>query len=310
MLKICATICSFFVFAAVSFKVLDFKRSYDNIERDGISTATPDSSFPLPPSFIVCTSHYQKRINASSNSIFVLYEDEHFENRWFTIGLWEDAFWIEFNNASWIPFHRTPLLELRTWMNVCVEFNIKTKLFKLSVNGEKIQEGTTTYNFRESYNLHLELGKTENSWAKPKIFQFVGMVRSVHIFTTKVLNNNSLEDLSKEPENYTKHSDLLTWDDTKWNLNGSNVQWITMKDEFLYSDVIKIPQPVSFHEAMRGCSILGGIVSDTTELKNVTKLDQMVSEPFGFWIPYTDESKESEFVNIYTGKQLGSDNFC
>ena len=100
MLMSFATIFSYCVCAAVSLKVLDFQRISDDVERDVISTATADSGILLPSSFVICTSHYQKRINASFNSIFVLYADEELENRWFTLGLWEDAFWIEFNNAS------------------------------------------------------------------------------------------------------------------------------------------------------------------------------------------------------------------
>ena len=308
MLMSFATFFSYCVCAAVSLKVLDFQRISDDVEKDGISTATADSGILLPSSFVICTSHYQKRINASSNSIFVLYVDEQFENRWFTLGLWEDAFWIEFNNASWIPFHRTPLVELKTWINVCVEINIVTKIFKLSVNGEVLQRGSTEFNFRENYNLNLKLGQTENSWSLQK-YQFVGMVRSVNIFSMKVLKNISVENLSNEPESYEKIADLLSWDDTNWNLYGSNVQWKTIEDDPLYSDSIKLPHLLSFQVARKVCSLLGGYISDVSENQNVTKLDLMVEniDPFGFWIPYTDEIKENEFVNYYTGDMLRSD---
>ena len=295
---------SYLVCAAVSLKVLDFQRISDDIE-ESISTATAASGILLPSNFVICTSHYQKRINASSHSIFVLYVDEEFETRWFTVGLWEDAFWIEFNNASWIPFHRTPLLELKTWINICVEINIKTKLFKLSVNGEDLQEGRTKYNFRNNYNLHLRLGQTENSWSKEK-YQFVGTVRSVNIFTSKVLKNISLENLSNEPENYENIADLLSWDDTNWNLYGSNVQWKTIEDDPLYSDVVKLPQPLDYRIAKKSCTKFGGYISDTSEIQNLTKLNQFVDkvDPFGFWIPYTDEIKEGEFVNYYSGDKI------
>ena len=299
-----ATIFSYFVCAAVSLKVLDFQRISDDIE-ESISTATAASDILLPSNFVICTSHYQKRINASSHSIFVLYVDEEFETRWFTVGLWEDAFWIEFNNASWIPFHRTPLLELKTWINVCVEINIVTKLFKLSVNGEDLQEGRTKYNFRENYNLHLRLGLTENSWSKEK-YQFVGAVRSVNIFTTKVLKELSLENLSNEPENYENIADLFSWDDTNWNLYGNNVQWKTFEDDPLYSDVVKLPQPLDFKIAKKSCNKFGGYISDTSEIQNLSKLNQLVDkvDPFGFWIPYTDEAIEGEFVNYYRGDKI------
>ena len=84
MLMSFATIFSYCVCAAVSLKVLDFQRISDDVEKDVISTATADSGILLPSSFVICTSHYQKRINASFNSIFVLYADEQFENRWFS----------------------------------------------------------------------------------------------------------------------------------------------------------------------------------------------------------------------------------
>ena len=304
MLMSFATIFSYFVCSAVSLKVLDFQRISDDLE-ERISTATATSSILLPSNFVICTSHYQKRINSSSHSIFVLYVDEEFETRWFTVGLWEDAFWIEFNNASWIPFHRNPLLELKTWINVCVEIDIVTKLFKLSVNGEDLQEGRTKFNFRENYNLHLRLGQTENSWSKDK-YQFVGKVRSVNIFTTKVLKNISLENLSKEPENYEKNADLFSWDYTNWNLYGSNVQWRTIEDDPQYSDVVKLPHQLDFKIAKKSCHKFGGYISDTSEIQNLTKLNQLVDkvEPFGFWIPYTDEVKEGEFLNYHKGDKI------
>ena len=307
MLMSFAATFSYLVSAVVSLKVLDFQRSFDDIEKEGISTATADLDIILPTNFVVCTSHYQKRINASQNSIFVLYEDEQFETRWFTVGLWEDAFWIEFNNATWIPFHRTPLLELKTWINLCVEINIVTRIFKLSVNGEDLQQGSTEYNFRESYNLHLKLGQTENSWVAPEKYQFVGMVRSLNIFSTKVLRNISLEKLSINPESYEKIADLLSWDDTNWNLYGSNVQWKEIEDDPLYSDVIKLPNLLTYKIARKGCKLLGGYISDISENENFARLNEMADniDPFGFWIPYTDEVKEGDFVNYHTGDRIG-----
>ena len=284
--------------------ILDFKMNDKNSSVFSTATLKTSNAVTLPDHFILCSSHVQKRINASTHSIFVLYEDESLTRRWLTLGLWEDGFWLDLNDNSWIKFPPLPHTQLRTWISLCLEVNTGLHAFKMSVNGGTASERKSDNELKRFYPLYLQLGITENSWYTER-FQFVGQIRFIRIFNGSILMKYSLEELSLNSSPHDDNAAILSWNTAKWNLQGETVSWVSTENESMYLETIKLPTKMSFSGSKESCSKFKGHIADVSQIGDAAALDTMAAgDPFGFWLPYSDAEQEAVFANIYTGRQI------
>ena len=134
----------------------------------------------LPQQLVLCSSSLQGRIGENTKTLYVLYEDESYQEPWLSVGFWEKGIlWANIED-SWYLLGQVLVTDLFRWIHLCVEIDFTNSIIKTSINGGNttIVKGIKEVSLVPKF--HLVLGVVHNSWYEEQ-FQFDGLITNIHL---------------------------------------------------------------------------------------------------------------------------------
>lgn len=199
-------------------------------------------------------------------------------------------------------------LEIKQWVHTCFNFNRLEGIIDVSVDGSEIKTfnvQNTTGTAPETFNI--TVGKAQDSRFRYFHQPFDGLVTNINIFNSS--SDHDLRNMSASPCLYASQGDFLSWDDITWERDGETVEEITLEEEDICGREkfynVPLPSVFQWDTANYACSVLGaGSIPQIRNIREMEKLIELTGSCKFTWTPYSDETEEKSFVNIYTGQSV------
>ena len=215
----------------------------------------------------------------------------------------ENVLWI-LAYSNWLKIKEFKL-EMKQWVHTCVNFNRLEGIIDVSVDGSEIEtfnvENTTA---TETFNI--TVGKVQTGF---KYFgnSFGGLVTNINIFNSS--SDHDLRNMSANPCLYALSGDFLSWEDITWERDGETVEQLRSDEEDICSREkfynVPLPSKYQWDTAKHACNVLAaGNIPETPDIREMEKLAELTGSCKFTWIPYSDETEENSFVNIYSGQPM------
>ena len=122
-------------------------------------------------------------------------------------------------------------------------------------------------------------------------------------------SDHDLRKMSANPCLYAAQGDLLSWDEITWERDGETVEQISLEEEDICSREmfynVPLPSVYQWSHANDACSILGaGSIPQIRNTREMEKLAELTAHCKFRWTPYSDETEENSFVDIYDGQPI------
>ena len=249
----------------------------------------------IPEHFILCSSHFQSHFSSkNTNTIYVLYEDEHFSIPWFNVGFWTDGYlWanlIHNDHSSWQLLGHLEIQDLFQWIHICLDIDLVNETISTSINGKSF--GATDASGIKplaGINFNIRLGIVHHTSQNNTKFQFYGKITNIQLYVPIVGSTSS--PAKTLCINRPNMSSILSWSDMKWSLSGEQLVKKEIDTDIIcptspYAD-LKFPFKFTKSIAVDVCNKLGkGKLSSF--LNNSSRLDLLKddSKCFKYWTPY------------------------
>lgn len=146
------------------------------------------SNYPeeiLPQQFIICSSSLQGRIGVNTKTLYVIYDDENYQDPWLSIGFWEKGvLWANIENMEWYLLGQVLVTDLFRWIHICVEIDLMKSTIKTSINGKNKTIVQDVKKISNVPKLYLVLGVVDNGWYEEQ-YQFDGQITNIQLLKVR-----------------------------------------------------------------------------------------------------------------------------
>ena len=283
-----------------------FNGSFHTSSPPSFAFLDEEEEVELPPHFILCSSHKQANFDDRA-FLSVLGKDRR---QWLALLTWQYpgsiTLWAELDGGFY-EFGEIENPKLLFWYHTCVEINSEKGFIAGAVNGEKMRRHEVKNISNTPSTLSMVIGKWSNNFYGLGDEQFHGSVTNIKLFSPP-------QDITLLSENLCAlKGDLLSWSPDKWKTSGS--QWIAVEEEKgvdicnqSKTYLLVMPVALSIHEARDICEgkLGGGKIPRHDNAESLQKyvgwyVKTCNSACTNIWTPYSDETKEGEFVEMDTG---------
>ena len=163
-------------------------QSNPDVEDTQQISAAKLSNYPeeiLPQQFIICSSSLQGRIGVNTKTLYVIYDDENYQDPWLSIGFWEKGvLWANIENMEWYLLGQVLVTDLFRWIHICVEIDLIKSTIKTSINGKNTTIVQDVKKISNVPKLYLVLGVVDNGWYEEQ-YQFDGQITNIQLLKVR-----------------------------------------------------------------------------------------------------------------------------
>ena len=163
-------------------------QSNPDVEDTQQISAAKLSNYPeeiLPQQFIICSSSLQGRIGVNTKTLYVIYDDENYQDPWLSIGFWEKGvLWANIENMEWYLLGQVLVTDLFRWIHICVEIDLMKSTIKTSINGKNTTIVQDVKKISNVPKLYLVLGVVDNGWYEEQ-YQFDGQITNIQLLKVR-----------------------------------------------------------------------------------------------------------------------------